>query len=381
MMKRSTERILTTHAGSLARPPDLLRMMRARTTDQPYDQAALATRVRSAVAEVVRQQLDAGVDVVSDGEAGGPGFANYVKDRLTGIVTREGMRPRIFSDRTDFPDFQPPEGGTLNLQRLVCVGPIGWKDRGTVQTDINNFRAALQGVQPAEAFLPAVSPGTLAQNVVNEYYKDEEAFLYAVAEVMKEEYQAIVQAGFLLQIDSPDLAMGKNVQFADKTLEEFRTIIARRVEALNHALADISPEYVRHHICWGNSESPHHKDVALKDIIDILLRARAGAIYVEGANPRHGHEWKVFRDVPLPEGMVVIAGVIDTKTNFIEHPELVADRIMNYASVVGRENVLAGTDCGFGTSADRDRVAPSISWAKLKAMAEGARLASQQLWR
>jgi len=197
---------------------------------------------------------------------------------------------------------------------------------------------------------------------------------------MKEEYQAIVQAGFLLQIDSPDLAMGKNVQFADKTLEEFRTIIARRVEALNHALAGIPPAQVRHHICWGNGEGPHHKDVALKDIIDILLQARAGALYVEGANPRHGHEWKVFRDVQLPDGMALIAGVIDTKTNFIEHPELVADRIMNYASVVGRENVIAGTDCGFGTSADRDRVAPSISWAKLKAMAEGAQLASQQLW-
>jgi 5-methyltetrahydropteroyltriglutamate--homocysteine methyltransferase len=379
-MKRSTERILTTHAGSLARPPDLLEMLRARAADQPYDPAAFAGRVRSAVAEVVRKQLDAGMDVVSDGEVGKPGFANYVKDRLTGIVAREGMRPRIFSDRADFPDFQPPEGGTLNLRRMVCVEPIGWKDRGTVQTDIDNFKAALQGVQPAEAFLPAVSPGTLAQNVVNEYYKDEEEFLYAVAEVMKEEYQAIVQAGFLLQIDSPDLAMGKNVQFADRTMEEFRTIIARRVEALNYALAGIPPEHVRHHICWGNGEGPHHKDVALKDIIDILLRARAGALYVEGANPRHGHEWKVFREVRLPEGMVVIAGVIDTKTNFIEHPELVADRIMNYASVVGRENVIAGTDCGFGTFADRDRVAPSISWAKLKAMAEGAQLASQQLW-
>jgi 5-methyltetrahydropteroyltriglutamate--homocysteine methyltransferase len=379
-MKRSTDRILTTHAGSLARPPDLLEMLRARALDQPYDPEAFARRVRAAVAEVVRKQIDADVDVVSDGEEGKPGFANYVKDRLTGIVAREGMRPRVFSDRADFPDFQPPAGGTIGLRRLVCTGTIGWKDRGAVQADIENFRAALQGVQPTEAFIPAVSPGTLAQNVVNEYYKDEEAFLYTVAEVMKEEYQAIVRAGFLLQIDSPDLAMGKNVQFADKTLEEFRKIIALRVEALNHALAGIPPEQVRHHICWGNSEGPHHKDVELKDVIDILLQARVGAIYVEGANPRHGHEWKVFRDVKLPDGMVLIAGVIDTKTNFIEHPELVADRIMNYAGVVGRENVIAGTDCGFGTSADRDRVAPSISWAKLKAMAEGAQLASKQLW-
>jgi 5-methyltetrahydropteroyltriglutamate--homocysteine methyltransferase len=380
-MKRSTDRILTTHAGSLARPPDLLEMLRAKAADQPYDHEALGRRVRTAVAEVVRQQIDAGVDVVSDGEEGKPGFANYVKDRLTGIVAREGMRPRIFSDRAEFPDFQPPAAGSIGLRRLVCTGPIGWKDRDAVQTDIENFRAALRGVQPTEAFIPAVSPGTLAQNVVNEHYKDEEAFLYAVAEVMKEEYQAIVQAGFLLQVDSPDLAMGKNVQFADKTLEEFRKIIALRVEALNHALAGIPLEQVRHHICWGNSEGPHHKDVELKDIIDILLKARVGAIYVEGANPRHGHEWKVFRNVKLPDGMVLIAGVIDTKTNFIEHPELVADRIMNYASVVGRENVMAGTDCGFGTSADRDRVAPSISWAKLGAMAEGAQLASQQLWR
>jgi 5-methyltetrahydropteroyltriglutamate--homocysteine methyltransferase len=380
-MKRSTDRILTTHAGSLARPPDLLEMLRAKAADQPYDHEALGRRVRTAVAEVVRQQIDAGVDVVSDGEEGKPGFANYVKDRLTGIVAREGMRPRIFSDRAEFPDFQPPAAGSIGLRRLVCTGPIGWKDRDAVQTDIENFRAALRGVQPTEAFIPAVSPGTLAQNVVNEHYKDEEAFLYAVAEVMKEEYQAIVQAGFLLQVDSPDLAMGKNVQFADKTLEEFRKIIALRVEALNHALAGIPSEQVRHHICWGNSEGPHHKDVELKDIIVILLQARVGAIYVEGANPRHGHEWKVFRNVKLPDGMVLIAGVIDTKTNFIEHPELVADRILNYASVVGRENVMAGTDCGFGTSADRDRVAPSISWAKLGAMAEGAQLASQQLWR
>jgi 5-methyltetrahydropteroyltriglutamate--homocysteine methyltransferase len=381
-MQRSTDRILTTHAGSLTRPPDLREMLRAKASDQPYDREALAERVRAAVAEVVRQQIDAGVDVVSDGEEGKPGFANYVKDRLTGIVAREGMRPRIFSDRAEFPDFQPPASGTgtIGLRRLACTGPVGWKDMGAVQTDIDNFKAALQGVRPTEAFIPAVSPGTLAQNVVNEYYKDEEAFLYAVAEVMKEEYRAIVQAGFLLQIDSPDLAMGKNVQFADKTLEEFRQIIARRIAALNHALAGIPPEQVRHHICWGNSEGPHHKDVELKDIIDILLQARVGAIYVEGANPRHGHEWKVFRHVKLPDDMVLIAGVIDTKTNFIEHPELVADRIMNYASVVGRENVIAGTDCGFGTNADRDRVAPSISWAKLKAMAEGAQLASLQLW-
>ena len=379
-MKRSTSRILTTHAGSLARPADLLEIVRAKEAGQPYNQEAFAARVRTAVVEVVGKQIDAGVDVVSDGEQGKPGFANYVKDHLTGLVARAGVPPRISSDQVDFPDFQPLEGGTLNSRRMVCVGPIGWKDRAAVQTEIDNFKMALQAVQPVEAFLPTVSPGTLSQNVLNEYYKDEEEFLYAVAEVMKDEYQAIVQAGFLLQIDSPDLAMGWHTQFPDKTLEEFRTIIARRVEVLNHALAGIPPEHVRHHICWGNGERPHHKDVELKSIIDILLKPRAGALYVEGANPRHGHEWKVFREVQLPEGMVVIPGVIDTKTNIIEHPELVADRIMNYASVVGRENVIAGTDCGFGTSADRTRVTPSISWAKLQALAEGARLASERLW-
>jgi 5-methyltetrahydropteroyltriglutamate--homocysteine methyltransferase len=379
-MKRSTQRILTTHAGSLARPADLLEMVRAKDTGQPYDHEAFATRVRTAVVEVVRRQLDSGIDVVSDGEQGKPGFANYVKDRLTGIVARDGLPPRISSDQADFPDFQPPEGGTLNLRRMVCVGPIAWQDKTALQTDIDNFKAALQVVEPTEAFLPAVSPGTLSQNVINEYYKDEEAFLFAVAEVMKEEYQAIVAAGFLLQIDSPDLAMGWHTQFPDKTLAEFRQIIALRVEALNHALSGIPPEQVRHHICWGNGERPHHRDAELKDIIDILLRARVGAIYVEGANPRHGHEWKVFREVTLPEGMVVIAGVIDTKTNIIEHPELVADRILNYARLVGRENVIAGTDCGFGTSADRTRVVASISWAKLQSLTEGARLATAQLW-
>jgi 5-methyltetrahydropteroyltriglutamate--homocysteine methyltransferase len=379
-MKRSMERILTTHAGSLARPADLREMVRAKDAGQPYDHEAFPERVRTAVAEVVRQQIDCGIDVVSDGEAGKPGFANYVKDRLTGIVARDGLPPRISSDQADFPDFQPPEGGTLNLRRMVCVGPIAWQDRAALQTDIDNFRTALQAVEPTEAFLPAVSPGTLAQNVINEYYKDEEAFLFAAADVMKEEYQAIADAGFLLQIDSPDLAMGWHTQFPDKTLSEFRQIIALRVEALNHALAGIPPEHVRHHICWGNGERPHHRDAELKDIVDILLRTRAGAIYVEGANPRHGHEWKVFREVTLPAGMVVIPGVIDTKTNIIEHPELVADRILNYAQLVGRENVIAGTDCGFGTSADRTRVVASISWAKLQSLAEGARLAIAQLW-
>jgi 5-methyltetrahydropteroyltriglutamate--homocysteine methyltransferase len=355
-------------------------MVSARETGEPYDQAALAARVRIAVGDVVRRQVDTGVDVVSDGEQGKPGFANYVRDRLSGLVNREGVPPRISSDVADFPDFQPPDSAAMNTRRVICTGPVAWKDRTELNRDIQNFGEAIRAVHPTEAFMPAVSPGTLAQNVINEYYRDEADFLFAVAAVMREEYQAINQAGFLLQIDSPDLAMGWHTQFPDKSLEEFRQIISRRVDALNRALEGIPPERVRHHICWGNGERPHHRDAQLKDIVDIILRARVGATYVEGANPRHGHEWKVFRDVRLPREMVLIAGVIDTKTNIIEHPELVADRIINYASVVGRENIIAGTDCGFGTSADRTRVAPSIAWAKLRSLAEGARLASEQLW-
>jgi len=383
-MKRSTERILTTHAGSLARPADLLDMMRAKEMGHPYDTDAFPARVKAAVAEAVRKQAEAGIDVISDGEQGKPGFANYVKDRLSGIEIREGARPRAWSDLQDFPDFEPPEAGTFNARRMVCTGPMAWKDKNAVQTDIQNFKAAFQtpaiSAEITEAFMPAVSPGTLAQNVINDHFKDEEAFLLAAADVMRDEYQAIAGAGLLLQIDSPDLAMGRNVQYPDKTMDEFRQIVSLRVEALNHALEGIPRDRIRHHICWGNAEGPHHRDVELKDIIDILLRVEAGAIYVEGANPRHGHEWRVFQQVKLPQDTIVIAGVIDTKTNFIEHPELVADRIMNYAQVLGRENVIAGTDCGFGTSADRTRVAPSITWAKLQSQAEGARLASRRLW-
>jgi 5-methyltetrahydropteroyltriglutamate--homocysteine methyltransferase len=354
-------------------------MIRAKEAGQQYDREAFALRVRNAVAEVVQKQIAAGVDVISDGEEGKPGFANYVRDRLTGIIAREGVAPPLSLDRQEFPDF-PAAVNVLGVRRMVCVGPLGWKDKGAVQTDIANFKAALQGVRPAEAFLPAVSPGTLAQNVTNEHYRDEEAFLYAVADVMKEEYKAITDAGLLLQIDSPDLAMGRAGQYQDKTLAEYRKIIGLRVEVLNHALAGIPPEKVRHHICWGNGEAPHNHDVELKDIVDILLKSHVGALYVEGANPRHQHEWKVFKDVKPPEGMAIIAGVIDTKTNYIEHPEVVADRIVNYASVLGRENVMAATDCGFGTNAGRDRVVPSVTWAKLKTMAEGAELATKRLW-
>jgi 5-methyltetrahydropteroyltriglutamate--homocysteine methyltransferase len=318
--------------------------------------------------------------VVSDGEAGKPGFANYIRDRMTGLVSRERTVRRVFADQGDFPDFKNPETSTLNSWRVVATGPITWKDATGIDSDIADFKAALEGVQVVEAFMPAISPGTLAQNIVNENYRDEEEFLYSVADAMKHEYRAIVDAGLLLQIDSPDLAMGKNAQFPDSTVQEFQKIVAMRVDALNVALDGIPADRVRHHVCWGNYEGPHHRDIELRDIVDIILSSKVGAIYVEGANPRHGHDWKVFEDVKLPGDMALVAGVIDTKTNIIEHPELVADRIENYARLVGRENIIAGTDCGFGTAADRTRVSPSISWAKLKSMSDGAAIATKRLW-
>ncbi|MDA0799273.1 MAG: cobalamin-independent methionine synthase II family protein [Chloroflexi bacterium] len=380
-MKRSTDRILTTHTGSLARPADLIDLLRAKEAGESYDAAALAERVRSSVAEVVQKQTDAGVDVVSDGEESKPGFANYIKDHLTGFVTRERTQSRSFADQADFPDFKPLEASTIGSWRLVCNGPVAPGDGAALQADLANFRAALEGAPVTEAFVPAISPGTLSQNVTNEHYDSDDAFLFAVADAMAHEYKAIVDAGFLLQIDSPDLAMGKNAQFPDASVDEFRAVIDRRIEALNHALAGIPADRVRHHICWGNYEGPHHRDIELRDIVDVLFKANVGAMYIEGASPRHGHDWKVFEDVKLPKDLTLIVGVIDTKTNIIEHPGLVADRIVNYANLIGRENVIAGTDCGFGTAADRTRVAPSISWAKLKAMSDGAALASQELWR
>jgi 5-methyltetrahydropteroyltriglutamate--homocysteine methyltransferase len=382
MMKRSIDRILTTHTGSLARPAELLELLRAKEASLEYDAGALAESVRKSVVDVVKLQTDAGVDVVSDGEESKPGFANYIKDHLTGFTTRERTSSRRFADMADFPDFKPLETSTIGSWRLVCTGPVGPGDGAALQADIANFASALDGasVPVTEAFMPAISPGTLAQNVTNEHYESDDAFLFAVADAMAHEYKAIVDAGFLLQTDSPDLAMGKNAQFPDSTVEEFRAVIDRRVEALNHALAGIPADRVRHHICWGNYEGPHHHDVELRDIVDILLKAKTGAMYIEGANPRHGHDWKVFEDVKLPQDLVLIIGVIDTKTNIIEHPELVADRIVNYANLVGRENIIAGTDCGFGTAADRTRVAASVSWAKLKAMSDGAAIASKAIW-
>jgi 5-methyltetrahydropteroyltriglutamate--homocysteine methyltransferase len=381
-MKRSTDRILTTHTGSLPRPGDLLAMIDARERGVPYDEQALQHRVRTAVADIVRQQAESGIDIVSDGEFGKPSFATYVKNRISGF---NGQNPdrRIFADRAEFPEWNalaaPPSYAMTT--RPFCTEPLSWKDRSAVATDIANLKSALDNVQVEDAFIPAASIGIIAEIMLNQYYATEEAYLFALAEVMKEEYQAITDAGFVLQIDAPDAAMGRHAQFWNRTLDDFRHALDMRVEALNHALSGIPEEQIRYHICWGNYEGPHTHDVPLKDIVGLMLKVRAGAYSVEASNPRHAHEWQVWEEVKLPAGKILIPGVIDSTTNFVEHPEVVAQRIVQYAKLVGRDNVIAGTDCGFGTSAGIPKVHPTVMWAKFRALAEGAKLASQRLWR
>ncbi len=380
-MKRSTERILTTHTGSLPRPPDLSAMLEALDAGTTPDPTAFGARVQRAVAEIVRQQVDAGVDIINDGEQGKVGYSTYVKHRLTGFGGQSRVPMR--ADWADFPEAAARQGmgRQATIARPACNGPIAWKDLGAVHKDIADLKVALSGVQPTEAFMTAASPGVIAHFLRNEYYPSREVYLAHLADVMKEEYDAISQAGFVLQIDCPDLAMGRHLAFPDLSTPEFVKIAEANIEALNHAVRDIPPDRLRLHLCWGNYEGPHHRDIPLKDILHIVLKARPQAISFEGANPRHEHEWAVFRDVKLSEEKILIPGVLDSTTNFIEHPELVAQRLVRYAEVVGKENVIAGTDCGFGTFARSTyQVEPEIVWAKLRAMAEGARLASAALW-
>jgi 5-methyltetrahydropteroyltriglutamate--homocysteine methyltransferase len=382
-MKQSTERILTTHTGSLPRPDDLLAMLYRKEKGEVQDQAAFEACVRAAVAETVRKQLDAGVNVVNDGEVGRISYATYVKDRLTGFEGEGSFRDMAgIPDLAEFPEYGQRVFGDrpLTMRTPACTGPITYRDKAAVRKDLENFQAALQGVQPVDTFLSTASPGVISLFLRNQYYPSHEAYLSALADAMKEEYQAIYQAGFLLQVDCPDLAMGRHIQFAAASFAEFRKNAALHVEALNHAVADIPPERMRLHLCWGNYEGPHHYDVPLRDIIDIVLQARPAGISFEAANPRHAHEWKVFQEVKLPAGKVLIPGVLDSCTNYIEHPELIAERLVRFAQLVGRENVIAGTDCGFSSAAGFSRVDPKIAWAKFRAMTEGARLASQQLW-
>ncbi|HEX5369178.1 MAG TPA: cobalamin-independent methionine synthase II family protein [Dehalococcoidia bacterium] len=381
-MYKSTDRILTTHAGSLPRPADLIELIRAREQGNPGDEAAFHTRVREAVAEVVQKQVDAGVDIVSDGEEGKPSYATYVKNRLTGFGGQRRMPIRIQGEAKDFPEYTERRMATTAtlLTRPTCNGPIAWSDFESVSRDVDNFKAAVEASKPAGTFMTAASPGVVAFFLGNDYYKSDDEYLEALAAVMKDEFEAITNAGFELQIDCPDLAMSRQSQFADLSTADFRKIVQRHVEVVNEATKNIAPDKMRLHLCWGNYEGPHHMDIPMRDIADIVLTSRPYSISFEGANPRHEHEWNVWQDVKLPGDKVLVPGVIDSTTNFIEHPELVAQRIMNYARLVGRENVIAGVDCGFGTNAASTNVDPRIVWAKLATLAEGAALASKQLW-
>jgi 5-methyltetrahydropteroyltriglutamate--homocysteine methyltransferase len=381
-MKRSTERFLTTHTGSLPRPDDLIRMMFAKEEGVPVDRAALAARIKSAVAEVVAKQTQAGVDVVNDGELSKPSYATYIKDRLDGFGgTSQSF---VYQDLAEFPSLAAKVFGDPGRSRRkvpACTAPIKVKDAEAAAADVANLKAALAGVTAEEAFLSAASPGVIALFFRNDHYPSRDAYLAAIADAMRHEYRAIADAGIVLQIDCPDLAMGRHIQFADKTVKEFRREAARNVEALNHALQDIPPDRLRLHLCWGNYEGPHHCDVPLADIVDIVFGARATGLSFEAANPRHAHEWQLFETVKLPDGKVLIPGVLESKSNFIEHPELIAQRIGRYAKLVGRENVIAGSDCGYGTWVGQAAVDPGVVFAKLAAMAEGARLATRQFWR
>jgi 5-methyltetrahydropteroyltriglutamate--homocysteine methyltransferase len=377
-MKRSTDRILTTHTGSLPRPTDLLELVYAQADGQPFDRAAFDARVRSAVAEIVRKQVDAGIDVVNDGEMSKHTFATYVNERLEGLGG-ENPEPRPFIDWSAFPGWASSLPPAL-MKRKFAQGPVSYRNTAALQADLGNLSGAVKQTGAAEGFMTAASLGIIADIMQNRHYPTEEAYLYALADAMKVEYTAIADAGFVIQIDAPDAAMGRHGQFRNDTLAEFKRATQQRVEALNHALDGIPEEQIRYHICWGNYEGPHTFDVPLKDIVDLVLMVRAGAYSVEAANPRHAHEWQVWEEVKLPDGKVLIPGVIDSTTNFVEHPEVVAQRIQQFATIVGKENVIASTDCGFGTSAGRSAVHPEIVWPKLSALAEGAKLASARLW-
>ncbi len=375
-MKRSTERILTTHTGSLARPPELLQMLLAREEGQPVDPGVFDAAVQRAVTEKVKRQVEAGIAIVNDGEQSKISFATYVRERLHGFGGADEPRP-VGLEAREFPEYATRRA--TPYRRPACNAPIAWQDFSAVEKDIANLKAATEGLPVEEVFMTAVSPGTLANFFPNRYYPTREAYLEAVAEVMKREYEAIVQAGFLLQLDCPDLAL-RSTWFPDLSIPEFRTVVAQNVEALNAATRDIPAEHVRMHVCWGAGEGPHNHDVPLRDIVDVLLTGRPAALSIVGANGRHEHEWKVWQDVQLPAGKVLIPGVIDSTTNIVEHPEVVAERIVRYANVLGRENVIAGVDCGFGTNARTDQVDPEIAWAKLQALVEGAELATKALW-
>ncbi len=384
-MKRSTHRILATHAGSLPRPDDLLQMIWAKEAGQGHDAQALNNRLHTAVAEVVRRQAHVGFDIVDDGEFGKASFIHYVNERLAGFEPTTDKPVSPFAGSREFQSFpeyyksQGTPGPAAKAIHMDCTGPISYKGHKQVQTDIENLKAALKGVKAEEAFMPAIAPSNVEWWQKNKYYKTEKDYVFAIADAMHEEYKAITDAGFLLQIDDPRLVTHYNMQ-SDLTLEQCRKWAEMRVEALNHALRGIAREKIRFHTCYSINMGPRVHDMELKDIVDIILKVKAGAYSFEASNPRHEHEWSVWKNVKLPEGAVLIPGFVTQSTVLVEHPDLVAERIVRFANAVGRENVIAGTDCGFATFAGSDEIHSSIAWAKLSALCEGARRATKQLW-
>jgi 5-methyltetrahydropteroyltriglutamate--homocysteine methyltransferase len=387
-MKTSTDRILTTHVGSLIRPQALQVIMRAKQGGEAYDRAAYDTCLKASIADVVRRQAETGLDVVSDGEFGKAiSWNQYVVERLSGFELRAippGYRPGTpGADRTRFKEFYAELDARepmANPRMVACVGPVKYIGQAIVQRDIDNFKAALKGVTVEQAFMPVVAPSSVLPDRKDEYYKSEENWLAAVTAAMRTEYKMIVDAGFILQIDDARAATAYDRMVPPGTFEDYRRWLEKFVESLNHALEDIPEERVRYHVCWGSWPGPHVSDVPLKAIVDLILKVRAGAYVIESANPRHEHEWQVWKDVKLPPGRVLIPGVISHATNVVEHPELIAERILRFANLLGRENVMAGTDCGFAQGTFYRRVHPTVMWAKFEALVEGARLASRQLW-
>lgn len=382
VMTSTAERVLTTHTGSLPRPPELSELMVARETGvaEPDDLTRLPEMVREATREVLLRQGDLGIDVGSDGEQGKIGYATYVKERMSGFDGEAGAL--TLADLQDYPEIAAQALDGLVTTTPSCTGPVRYTGAEDLARDLRDLRAAVDAAgdrAPSEVVVTAASPGVIAIYLADRFYGSREAYLAALAEAMRTEYEAIVDAGFLLQIDCPDLAMGRHAQYADATVPEFRRAIAGHVEALNAATSGIDPDRMRMHLCWGNYVSPHHRDVDLADVVDVVLAARPRGLLLEAANPRHAHEWRVFEDHPLPEGKILVPGVIDTCTNYVEHPQLVAERIVRYARTVGTERVVAGTDCGFSTFASFLPVHPRIAWLKLASLTEGARLATEKL--
>ena len=387
-MQRSTDRILTSHVGSLIRPPELIAFLRAQQERRPVDEAAFAACLTQSVADIVRRQAEAGIDVVDDGEFGKTiSWSQYALERLSGFERRPikaGANPFARgADRTRFAEFYAEldaRDAPATQSEAACIGPIAYTGQAELQRDIDNLKAALAKVNVTEAFLPVAAPASVIPDRRNEYYPSEDACLQAIAEAMRTEYRMIVDAGFVVQLDDARTAVTFDRMVPPASFADYRRWVAAYVEVVNHALDGIPEDRVRYHVCWGSWPGPHTTDVPLRDIVDLILKVRAGAYVIEGANPRHEHEWKVWADVKLPPGKVLMPGVISHATNIVEHPELVCERIVRIANLVGRENVIAGTDCGFAQSPMYRRVHPSIMWAKFEALSEGARLATKELW-